>query len=271
MIDTCSEYAEKHNLSFSTNIDPKKCKTMCMAFSNTKKEAPILQMMLNKEPLPWVKTITHLGVKINDKLSRGQYTLEKRAQYVSKCNEMRQEFHFAHPKTLTFLNNTYNSQFYGATLWDLFSKEAERITGTWNTTQRLVFGLPRTTHRYLVEPISKEVHIMKLLWKRFLKFSRGINFSKKPTVRKVFDKVRKECRSVTGRNLRSIMLKTKHKVYTHFDQKFDWKGRYYAMPKDESWRTPIIEELLDAKKGKREITNFDMGDIDAVLQYVCST
>ena len=130
MVDLCSEYAAKHNLLFSTNKVPKKSKTKCMAFLNTQKETPIQQIMFNKEPLPWVKTLTHLGFKINEKLTRGQDTLEKRAQYVSKCNELRQEFHFAHPNTLTFLNNTYNSQFYGATLWDLFSTEAERITGT---------------------------------------------------------------------------------------------------------------------------------------------
>ena len=103
-------------------------------------------MLLNKEPLAWVMSYHH-GVKINDKLTRGQDTLEKRDQYVSKCNELRQESYFAHPKTLTFLNNTYNSHFYGRILWDLFSKEAERITGTWNTTEILVFGLPRAIHR----------------------------------------------------------------------------------------------------------------------------
>ena len=228
-------------------------------------------MILNGKPLPWVKTVTHLGVKINDKLTRGQDTLEKRAQYVSKCNELRQEFHFADPNTLTFLNNTYNSHFYGATLWDLFSSEAERITGTWNTTQRLVFGLPRKTHRYLVEPVSKETHIMKLLWKRFLKFCRNINCSKKPTLRNVFNQVRKECRSVTGRNLRSIMLKTNHDVYSYFDLEFDWKGRYYTMPDEESWRTQVIEELLETKKGKRAIKQFDDKDLDAMLEYACCT
>ena len=32
MIKTCEEYASEHNLKFSTNIDPKKCKTKFMAF-----------------------------------------------------------------------------------------------------------------------------------------------------------------------------------------------------------------------------------------------
>ena len=240
-----------------------------MVFFDRKRELPTRKMMLNGRPLPWVETVTHLGVKINNKLKRGQDTLEKRAQYVSKCNELRQEFHFADPNTITFLNNTYNSHFYGATLWDLFSTEAVRITGTWNTTQRLVFGLPRTTHRYLVEPISGEMHIMKLLWKRFLKFIRSINDSEKPTIRNVFKQVRKECRSVTGRNLRSIMLKTNHDVYNNFDLQFNLKSQYYAIPQEESWRIQVIQEILEAKKGRSTIENFAVDDLNAILEDVC--
>ena len=32
MINTCTQYAEKHNLTFSTHVIPKKSKTKCVAF-----------------------------------------------------------------------------------------------------------------------------------------------------------------------------------------------------------------------------------------------
>ena len=32
MINTCNEYAKHHNLTFSTNINPKKSKTKCLIF-----------------------------------------------------------------------------------------------------------------------------------------------------------------------------------------------------------------------------------------------
>ena len=88
-IDTCSKYAENYNLSFSTNDDPKERKTRCKVFRN-KDDQPKRRMVLNGKPLPWVKSVTHLGVKTNDQRARGQDTLEKRAQYVSKCNELQQ-------------------------------------------------------------------------------------------------------------------------------------------------------------------------------------
>ena len=37
MIDTCEEYAEAHNLKFSTDPDPVKCKTKCLAFTTRKR------------------------------------------------------------------------------------------------------------------------------------------------------------------------------------------------------------------------------------------
>ena len=101
MIDTCSDFVGKHNISFSTHEDQKKSKTKCMTFFRKKKEVPLRKMMLDDKPLPWVKTVTHLGVTINDKLFRGQDTMEKRAQYVAKCNELRQEFHFADPNSIS--------------------------------------------------------------------------------------------------------------------------------------------------------------------------
>ena len=36
MLNTCTDYASAHNLTFSTNEDPKKSKTKCMAFLHKK-------------------------------------------------------------------------------------------------------------------------------------------------------------------------------------------------------------------------------------------
>ena len=68
-----------------------------MLFCN-KGDQPKQIMRLNGKPLRWVKSVTHLGVKLNNQRPGGQDTLEKRAQYMSKCNELWQEFHFANPK-----------------------------------------------------------------------------------------------------------------------------------------------------------------------------
>ena len=59
MLKTCQEYAEAHNLQFSTDPDPRKCKTKCMAF--LRKQRELLSMMLCNSTLPWVDKLVHLG------------------------------------------------------------------------------------------------------------------------------------------------------------------------------------------------------------------
>ena len=108
MVDICSDCAGKHNLSFSANENPNKSKTKCIAFLK-KKELPALKMFLEQKPLPWVTSIKHLGVTINDKMCIGQDIMEKRAQYIVKINELMQEFHFANPSLVAKLNDIYNT------------------------------------------------------------------------------------------------------------------------------------------------------------------
>ena len=86
MVNTCSVYAKKHNLEFSTHENPKKSKTKCMAFLRSKR---ILRSIdLNGKALPWIKTIKHLGSTITNNLrcKMNQDTSEKRAAYIAKNN-----------------------------------------------------------------------------------------------------------------------------------------------------------------------------------------
>ena len=65
MIDTSSNFMKSHNLSFSTNPNPRKCKTKCMAF--LKKDRDITPLQMNGDDLPWVTSAKHLGTKVENK------------------------------------------------------------------------------------------------------------------------------------------------------------------------------------------------------------
>ena len=131
MVKTCDDYATHHNLTFSTNSDYRKCKTKCLAF--LKNTHNLKNIQLGKFELPWVQSTKHLGNKIMT-TSNGmdQDVLDKRAAYISKNNELLQEFHLAHPSALVNVNNIYNGHFYGSTLWKLFSK------GLWINIMELI-------------------------------------------------------------------------------------------------------------------------------------
>ena len=118
MLETCQNYAMEHGLKFSTNVNPIKCKTKCIAFLF--KDKILEPAVLCGDPLPWVQGGVHLGNHIkNTSDGMGQDIRVKRANFISKNIELNQEFDFSHPLTKVKLNLIYNFHFTGSPLWDL--------------------------------------------------------------------------------------------------------------------------------------------------------
>ena len=265
MITTCGEYAKTHNLSFSTNANPNKCKTKCIAFLKSKKSLP--NMKLNGTTLPWVSCTKHLGNKIGSvEHEMSGDLLEKRAQYINRNNELLQELYFAHPKTLIKVNNLYNTSFYGSPLWNLFGKEAGHLEKTWNISQRLMLKLHRTTHRYFIEPLSETKHITFNLYKRFIKFSQKLALNKKTS--NLFHVIKNDCRCTTGYNLRRIMLK--FGVYRQDEVNTELLNdvTYQEVPPGHEWEINMAKELIDASNGKFVIPSFSTEEISSILEHI---
>ena len=169
MLHTCENYAAEHNLKFSTNENPVKCKTKCLAFM--KQDLPLGNVELGGVPLPWVEGGLHLGNNLSNKINGMRQDIRiKRARFINKNNELNQEFWFSHPSTKVAINLIYNFHFTGSPIWDLFSKDAGMLENSWNTAVRLMFDLPLQTHRYLIEPVSEVTHLKFVLIERFLEF-----------------------------------------------------------------------------------------------------
>ena len=111
-----------------------------------------------------------------------------------KNNTLRQEFYFAHPDTIVKLNQVYNSDYTGSSVWDLFSREEEMLENTYSSAVRLMLGLPRETHRYFIEPLTGRNHIQSDLIKRFITFLEMIRNSKKRTLIYVLNMIHKDVR-----------------------------------------------------------------------------
>ena len=93
MLLICEKYASTHNLRFSTDHNPEKSKTKCMASQLKKRILPNLSLCDHK--LPWVDAGKHLGMKLENKPDSivTQDMKEKRAQYIQRNNELTQEFY----------------------------------------------------------------------------------------------------------------------------------------------------------------------------------
>jgi hypothetical protein len=267
MIQTCEAYAESHNLIFSTHPDPKKCKTKCMA--SLRKDRKLKKLKLNGRELPWVKSSKHLGCTIQEHIMKMEKDLmEKRAIYINRVNELTQEFHYAHPLTKVKLNNIYNSYFYGSSLWDLFGKEAVRLEKSWNVSQRIMLKLPRNSHQYFVEPLSQTPHIKFALWDRFLKFVESIECSTKRAIRSVLKKVKYDCRSNTGHNLRNMMLVAGNSTVSELKPGCFKKHVYKNVPSGDEWKIPLAREMIEILSAELAVDGFQQEEINDMLHHV---
>ena len=270
MLRTCEEYATKHNLKFSTDPDPVKCKTKLMAFLKSPRELPGL--VLCGVELPWVDRIKHLGNCITNSMEGNQYDMKvKSARYVDKCNSLSQEFHFCYPLTKVHINNIYNSHFTGSQLWGLGSKEMGKLESTYNRSVKLMFNLPLPTHRYFVEPLTEQPHLQKLLFRRYLAFISRIENSAKRPLRTLLRLSRKDLRTTTGRNLRLLMiLLGKNSVDDLSVDDID-SLEYHTIPENEAWRVGLLQELIAVRENKCEITGFASEELDDILDHVCTS
>ena len=64
----------------------------------------------------------------------------------------------------------YATSFYGSGLWDMASKEVDKLFKSWNVAVRMAYGVPPMTHRYMIEHLSKTLHVKTMLASRFSKF-----------------------------------------------------------------------------------------------------
>ena len=269
MLNICEKYAAEHDLKFSTDANPKKCKTKCLAYVKKKRDLPSLMLCGNN--LPWVDSGQHLGVHLTSQNDGLRYDMKiKRAQYVSKNNELNQEFRFCHPLAKFHLNHVYNSSFPGSPLWNLFCRESEMIQNSWNTSCRIMFDLPLSTHRYFVQPLSNKMHLKNILMKRFLGFLSQIKNSSKKIPSFLLNIVKNDARSTTGYNMRNMMLLFNKNTIDDIEEKDITEYVYAPVDKKDEWKIQILKELIDVKNGELELENICTEEVDTMIVSLCT-
>ena len=195
----------------------------------------------------------------------------KRASYITKNNEIIQEFYFAHPKTKIEMNEIYNSHFTGSPLWDLFCRESDMLFNTWNKSIRLMSDVSIRTHRYFLEPLAGKRHLKIILMKRFLNFVQQIEKSPKVLPKHLLQTIRNDTRSTTGSNLRNILLLTRKDDNNKLVPHDALEIQYEPILDENRWKIDMTKELIDAKWGEATIENLSTAEIDEVLEHICTS
>ena len=268
MLFTCEEYAASHNLRFSTDPDPKKCKTKLMAFLYKPRELPKLKLCGNF--LPWVDQLKHLGNTISNKIDGCQSDMQvKNAKYIDKCNAICQEFRFASAATKAKISSIYNNHFTGSQLWKIGSKEYEKVISSYNRSMKIMYDLPWETHRYFIEPLTGLTHVSNTLLNRYISFIRKLKTLKKQSVQELFETACCDVRTTTGHNIRWVMsvldVHTMDRLLCSSSIDFE----YQRIKEEDKWKVACLRELLEIREDKIGLSGFANEEINDLITFIC--
>ena len=139
---------------------------------------------------------------------------------------------------------------------------------TWDVAVRKMFNVPRDTHCYFIEALSESLHIRTVLRRRFVKFISSIRTGNKNALKKVLRVVQYDARSVTGNNLRKIMI-SECKPSIYLDPR-DITSSYKMVPDENMFRVNMVKEIIDLRQDELVIPGFNAEEIEDILTYLCT-
>ena len=113
--------------------------------------------------------------------------------------------------------------------------------------------------------IEAFIDIFAVFFARFLKFSKALASSLKCPVRTFFHKLKRDCSSTTGSNLRRIMQLVGKDDINNIHINDINSIEFCSVRNGDEWRVMFINELLDARSKQVIIDNFDNDEISNIL------
>jgi len=270
MVTICENFANSIKMKFSTNANREKSKTKCILFGKSNIDVnDIHPISLNGLPLPFVKDVKHLGNILECDNSMSKDCSIKRAQFISKIHALNQEFYFSTPETVLKLYYMYACSFYGSNLWNLYNDDVLKLYSSWNVAIRILYNLPRETHRYLIEPVSENLHIKTLLCTRFYTFYSSLSHCTKLAIRTLANIFNNDMRTVLCRNLNNIAADCNLLVTELSKNIIISTLKFSVIPPNEEWRIPLLKELLEIRNDDYALIGFANDDISQIIEFLC--
>jgi hypothetical protein len=109
------------------------------------------------------------------------------------------------------------------------------IINSWSVSVRHMWGLPYNAHKYLIETLSG-THASTMLMCRFTKFIQGIKKSPKQAVQFLYDKIKKNVNTVTGRNVAFVLKATgSNEIENIKTQEVMKRVKFYDVPEENTF------------------------------------
>ena len=274
MVKVCEDFGSENNLKFSTDSDPSKSKTKCLYMVGSRVKNPVYPapLQLYGRDLPWVSHATHLGHELSQDCTMDMDTRMKRAAYIKNSTDTRSEFAFALPSQVLNAIKVYCAHFYGSPLWDLYGVMANQVYKSWNTTVKLVWDLPRSTHNFFVEHLLAESFssVRQSILAQYVGFIQRLEKSVSTEIRLMRNIAGADLRSTTGKNCHNLRNEFQLDPWMTPSSIFKTKYKYYDVPEADGWRLPLLQSLMKDRY-EMSVCGDETEDITGLIESLCSS
>ena len=150
------------------------------------------------------------------------------------------------------------------------------MINSWNVNLRVVYDLNWATPNYLVESLSNVKNCKQMIYKRYVKFLSSLESNRRPELRALLSIVKNNCRSITGGNLRKILIDSGVKIEPGVTQIQSLNSyTVYETPEGQEWRLPLLTSLLELRDSRWELQydeecdKMTEDDISVMINNVC--
>ena len=107
--------------------------------------------------------------------------------------------------------------------------------------------------------------------KNYMGFIKRVRESPKYVLRQLYDIASRDVRTVTGSNLRNILMLTNTLQVDDLDQSMVDMIKYHKMEETEMWRIGLINELINIKHGDINLPEgWTHDDLEAIMDFTCT-
>ena len=153
----------------------------------------------------------------------------------------------------------------------MFSQGARNLESCFNRSVKIMADLPLQTHRYLIQPVTEVTLLRDKLIKNYLGFIKKVRESNKYVLRQLYNMASRDVRTVTGRNLRNILLLTHESHVDELQPRMVQTLEYHKIDKEEEWRVGLVKEVIDIMHG--EVTTpegWTPEELSLILNTACT-
>ena len=275
MLDLVVALGAAFNLTFSSSQDPRKCKSFCLYFVGARTARQVDYpdpLLLYGVRLPWRERAVHLGHTVTQNLTMDADAEEKRARFISRSVEVRNQFSFAAPAQILKAVRILACDAYGSMLWRLDSPKACSFFKSYTSCLRRIWRLPLNTFTYIVEGhLARSVPSFRnMVLSRLPGFFQRLLGTPSGEVAIMAQVAAADARTVLAGNLAFVSKLTKLDLASVGSRATREALPVEEVPESEQWRLGLLDILL-RQRADQEKLGSDTKRVTALLSSLCTS